>query len=242
MARARARRHAAGLRVVLGQGTLGRVEAVDEDVIGAEVWHIDEAVGGIGIDAMRMRAGLAGLVRTRTFVLEGTAGGAERTVGLEREAGDRTRTIVRGEEILAGLVDGNVRGALALGVLAVEEGGLAVGGKAIRGDPAAGDFGRGVQELAVVAQGQVGRALRLGDDDGRRELAGLRIDGPAEDALGVGAGSADVIGQVGGEGGGGHEGEEREEGAHGDEDKRTQADDGSKQNLNAHPTSHPTRR
>ena len=151
VAGAGARGHATGL----GRGRLeragGRVERVDEDVVGPEVGHGDETVRGVRIDTVGMGAGLATLVRARALVLQEGARGADRTIGLERQAGDGARAVVGREEELARPVQRDVGGALPFRFLRVEQGGRAVRGETVGGDAATGDLGGGVEHLAILA-------------------------------------------------------------------------------------------
>ena len=73
----RTRCHTTRLRLIRGQGALSRIKAVDEDIIRAEVGHVNKTVRHVRINAVGMRTRLAALVRPRTFLLKETTGRAD---------------------------------------------------------------------------------------------------------------------------------------------------------------------
>ena len=191
MARAFAGGDATGLRLVRGEQAFLGVELVDEDVIRPEVGDVGAAVPRMEVDAVGVRAGLTAGVGARADVLERRRSGGEGTVGLDRQRGGRTRPVVDDDQVLAGGVDGEVRRSFALGGFGVQQAEL-VAFDRISGDGALGGLGGRVEELRVGAERDVRSGLRFGGDGRHRDLPGLAVEQAAEDALGLGAGSADV--------------------------------------------------
>ena len=140
---------------------------------------------------MGVRAGLAAGVGARADVLERRRSGGEGTVGLDGQRGGRTRAVVDDDQVLAGGVDGEMRRTLALGGFGVEQAQLVAFDRISR-DGALGGLGGRVEELRVRAERDVRSGLRFGGDGRDRDLPGLAVEHAAEDALGFGAGGADV--------------------------------------------------
>ena len=97
MARAGARRGDPRGRVVAPEPGGLRVEAVDEDPVGAKVGYVDPA-GAVEMDAVGVSPPLAALIRPRALVLDDGDDRAERAVGANRQAGDGAGAVVGDDE------------------------------------------------------------------------------------------------------------------------------------------------
>ncbi len=189
-----------GRRIDGGQRALVRVEPVDHDPVQAEVGHEGEAIGGIEVDAVGVRAFLAARVHARTLVLEEAASRAECPIGLQPDHRHAPAAVIRHQHVPTGLVHDQMAGASAPGALLVQESQLA--GVGLDGERAdrTGRFAlevahlvHGVEEQAVRMQCQVTRAGGFNREDRRGEGTGRQIQGGEIDPLALRAGiRADV--------------------------------------------------
>ena len=104
--RAAAGRHFSARRIVRRERALRGVEAVDEDVVRAEVACVREAA--VYVDRVCVRAFLAPRVRARADVLHGGRCGCDGAVVADGERGDAAAVVVCREDGLAARLDEDV--------------------------------------------------------------------------------------------------------------------------------------
>ena len=116
-------------RVVRCERALGRVEPVDHHLVDAKVRDVGEPIARIDVDRMRVRCLLALRVDARTRVLDEGRCRLQRTIRADRQHRDTPAAIIRNEDVLAAVVDDEVRRAATDRRLPVQRGeraGLAV--------------------------------------------------------------------------------------------------------------------
>ena len=166
---------AARLRLVRREQPFLGIEPEDEDVIRTEIGDVGAAVLRMEVNAMRVRTSLTAGVRARTDMLNRRGRGRKGTVGLDRQGGRRSRTVIHHDQVAAGGVNDEVRRSFTLGGFGVEQAQL-VAFHRIGGDGALGALSGGVEKLSVRAERDVRSGLSFGGDGRDRDLAGLAVE------------------------------------------------------------------
>ena len=108
MARARAGLDVDEGWIIWRERAVLRVEAINKNLVQAEVGHEREAVGRVNDDGVGVGVRLAKRIHAAAGVLHKSGAFAEAAVGLDGEDGDVAAGVIRREYIMPGLVEADV--------------------------------------------------------------------------------------------------------------------------------------
>src|ERR1700720_3551948 len=176
--------------IVRGESASSRVDPVGENSIQPQISYQYEPVVRGQRDHVRMRSALAFLVYARSGVLEKCGRFAQRSVLMNRKRGHAAAAVIRSEQQLPGLVDGDMTWSRTARRNSIEQLQSMGGGVDREGAHATGcltfihrDFIRGIQEALVRMNRQERRILRFRHQTNRRRLTGRTVEAISVDAL-----------------------------------------------------------
>ena len=121
VARARSRGHLGERRIVGRECSFVGVELVDQDLVEPEVRREGIAVGPIKVDRVAMGVALPAPVDALPFMLNERRRGPQRSIGLDRQAGNTAAAVIRHQDVFPRLIHGQMARAAADRRLLVQE-------------------------------------------------------------------------------------------------------------------------